>query len=174
MNHRLISPLIQQWRDRIFPTIKYNNSGGSRLAISTHFFDKLIVIIKPLIQFLSKHRANLRPLIVPNFDILGPKRHQRRVKPVCHPQERRVIHLRPFSDCFAANRHHCGHFQREELRVDGLEVQVRFLNLIDYVVRIILSKLLQHPRFNFVGEDWAKNQISDQVKTENPKTYSMG
>lgn len=67
-----------------------------------------------------------------------------------------MINLRPLSYCFTANGHHRWHFKREKLWINSLEVKVRFLNLVNYVMRIILGKLLQHVRFDFICENCTK------------------
>lgn len=149
----LVGPLIEQWRDWVLSSIKDEHRRTASFAISAHFLDELSIIIQPFVQCLSEHLANLGSFIVPYLYVLRTQGHQSRVEAVSHSVEWLMINFGPFSWWSPAYRHDRVHFETEKLRINGLEIQIRLLHLIDDVVRVTLRQLLQHFRFNFVCED---------------------
>ena len=91
--HGLVSPLVEQWRDWVLPSVQYQHRGIARLAVTAHLLDELSVVEEPVVKFLSEHLAYFGAFIVADARVLGAQRHESGVQAVRHAEERRVVDL---------------------------------------------------------------------------------
>ena len=139
MDHGLVSPLVEQGRDRVFLSVtdEQMRYGG----VSRHSVNELTLLSQLALRLLCNVLAE-RAVSLVAHDRIGTSSHKNAKKTIYDAICSQLILMSPLIGWVQAQTKRAAHVQTEQIFVDGLEVSKDFLDLIDNVMNVILCKLL--------------------------------
>ena len=139
VNHCLVGPLVEQRRDRVLLSIADEYVRGRRVA--RHSIDEVCLLTQLLLRLLGNVPAQ-RAVILVAKDRVRACGHDHSKEAIDDTICSNLILVRPLVGRVQAQTERAAYIQAEQVLVDRLEVSKDFLDLVDHVVNIILSELL--------------------------------
>ena len=139
VNHCLVGPLVEQRRDRVLLSITDEYVRGRRVA--RHSIDEVRLLTQLLLRLLGNVPAQ-RAVILVAKDRVRACGHDHSKEAIDDAISSNLILVRPLVGRVQAQTERAAYIQAEQVLVDRLEVSKDFLDLVDHVVNIVLSELL--------------------------------
>ena len=139
MDHGLVSPLVEQWRHRVFLSVA--DEQMSNWWVSRHSVDKLTLLSQLALCLLGNVLAEGTVSFIAN-DRVSTSGHKYTKKTINDSISSQLILVGPLIGRVQAQTQRAAYIQTEQILVDGLKVSKDFLNLIDNVMNVIFCKLL--------------------------------